>query len=72
LFSIICLINIRDVDKCSKNINIRDADECSKNISSSQWNLFIESGIIFTEDSENIFIGQYNAAGGDRFYYSIL
>ena len=41
-------------------------------IGRSQWDSFIEYGIIFTEDSNNVFIGQDNPAGGDCFFYSIL
>ena len=42
------------------------------NHSTIQWELFVENGIIFTEEPEHIYIGQHNVGGGDCFYLSIL
>jgi len=37
-----------------------------------QWNQFVNSGIILSTDACNIYFGMYNRGGGDCFYYSIL
>jgi len=37
-----------------------------------QWDHFVNSGIILSTDASNIYFGMYNRGGGDCFYYSIL
>ena len=39
---------------------------------SPQWNLFIDTGLILTEDIDSVFIGLHNDGGGDCFFLSIL
>jgi len=37
-----------------------------------QWDLFVDSGIIMSTDIQHVLVGMYNQGGGDCFYYSIL
>jgi hypothetical protein len=37
-----------------------------------QWDLFVNSGIILSNDPENVYVGMHNNGDGYCFYYSIL